>query len=95
MGLCFFGNKDYFIKPGEKTWRLDELKEFLAEKGIAIFDTCLKIRRTKGTASDKDLEVIEQADLDGMLHYAVPSLLPDNWQHLSSLSISTFRMQRK
>lgn len=68
-GLCFFGNKDYFIKPGEKTWRLDELKEFLAEKGIAIFDTCLKIRRTKGTASDKDLEVIEQADLDGMLHY--------------------------
>lgn len=73
IGLCFFGNKDYFIKPGEKTWRLDDLKEFLAEKGIAIFDTCLKIRRTKGTASDKDLEVIEQADLDGMLHYLTES----------------------
>lgn len=67
MGLCFFGDKNYFVKPGEKTWRLDELKAFLAEKGIAIFDTCLKIRRTKGTASDKDLEVVEKADLDGML----------------------------
>lgn len=67
MGLCFFGDKNHFVKPGEKTWRLDELKAFLAEKGIAIFDTCLKIRRTKGTASDKDLEVVEEADLDGML----------------------------
>ena len=67
MGLCFFGDKNHFVKPGEKTWRLDELKAFLAEKGIAIFDTCLKIRRTKGTASDKDLEVVEKADLDGML----------------------------
>lgn len=66
MGLCFFGDKNHFVKP-EKTWRLDELKAFLAEKGIAIFDTCLKIRRTKGTASDKDLEVVEEADLDGML----------------------------
>lgn len=67
MGLCFFGDKNHFVKLGEKTWRLDELKAFLAEKGIAIFDTCLKIRRTKGTASDKDLEVVEEADLDGML----------------------------
>lgn len=67
MGLCFFGDKNHFVKSGEKTWRLDELKAFLAEKGIAIFDTCLKIRRTKGTASDKDLEVVEEADLDGML----------------------------
>ncbi|MDD6854559.1 MAG: uracil-DNA glycosylase family protein [Prevotella sp.] len=69
IGLCFFGDKEHFVKPGEKTWHLDELKDFLAEKGIAIFDTCVKIRRTKGTASDKDLEVIEQADIDGLLHY--------------------------
>ena len=67
MGLCFFGDKNHFVKPGEKTWRLDELQASLAEKGIARFDTGLKIRRTKGTASDKDLEVVEKADLDGML----------------------------
>lgn len=67
VGLCFFGEKDYFVKQGEKTWRLGELRSFLADKGIAIFDTCLRIRRSTGTASDKDLEVVEQADLDGML----------------------------
>ena len=32
IGLCFFGDKEHFVKPGEKTWRLDELKDFLAEK---------------------------------------------------------------
>lgn len=40
---------------------------FLKEKGVALFDTALRIRRTTGTASDKDLEIIEKADLDGML----------------------------
>ncbi len=67
IGLCFFGDKNHFVIPEKKTYKLDELKSFLAEKGIAIFDTCLRIRRTTGTASDKDLEVVEKADLDGML----------------------------
>lgn len=67
MGLCFFGDKERFVDSGRKTYRLTELKAFLRDAGIAIFDTCLRIRRTTGTASDKDLEVVEQADLDGML----------------------------
>ena len=67
MGLCFFGDKLHFVDEANKTYRLDDLKSFLAESGIAIFDTCLRVRRTKGTASDKDLEVVEKADLDGML----------------------------
>lgn len=67
MGLCFFGDKSRFVDEAGKTYRLDALKSFLAERGIAIFDTCLRVRRTKGTASDKDLEVVEKADLDGML----------------------------
>lgn len=68
MGLCFFGDKMRFVDEAGKTYRLDALKQFLAEKGIAIFDTCQRVRRTKGTASDKDLEVVEKADLDGMLN---------------------------
>lgn len=67
FGLCFFGDKNHFVVPGEKTWKLSELKTFLAEKGVAIFDTALRIRRTKGTASDKDLEIVEPADIDSML----------------------------
>ena len=67
VGLCFFGDKLRFVDEGHKTYRLEPLKAFLRDKGIAIFDTCLRVRRTKGTASDKDLEVVRQADLDGML----------------------------
>lgn len=67
IGICFFNDKNRFVDAANKTYRLDELKAFLKERGIAIFDTCLRIRRTTGTASDKDLEVVEQADLDGML----------------------------
>jgi G:T/U-mismatch repair DNA glycosylase len=67
FGLCFFKDKDHFLKQGEKTWQLGELKAFLCHKGVAIFDTCLEIIRTTGTASDKDLEVVRKADLDGML----------------------------
>ncbi len=67
VGLCFFGDKLRFVDEGRKTYRLEPLKAFLRDKGIAIFDTCLRVRRTKGTASDKDLEVVRQADLDGML----------------------------
>lgn len=67
MGLCFFGDKLRFVDEAHKTYRLDELRHFLSEVGIAIFDTCLRVRRTTGTASDKDLEVVERADLDGLL----------------------------
>lgn len=67
FGLIFFGDKLYFVDEENKTYRLNELKLFLKEKGVALFDTALRIRRTTGTASDKDLEIVEPADLDGML----------------------------
>lgn len=67
FGICFFGDKMHFVDAENKTYRLEALKSFLSTKGVALFDTCLRIRRTTGTASDKDLEVIEKADLDGML----------------------------
>ena len=67
FGLIFFGDKLYFVDEENKTYRLNELKQFLKEKGVALFDTALRIRRTTGTASDKDLEIVQPADLDGML----------------------------
>lgn len=68
FGYIFFGDMFYFVNETDKTYRLNELKIFLNEKGVALFDTALRIRRTTGTASDKDLEIIEPADLDGLLH---------------------------
>ena len=67
FGHIFFRDKSYFVDEENKTYKLDLLKVFLKEKGIAIFDTALRIHRKKGTASDKDLEIVEVADLDGML----------------------------
>lgn len=67
FGLIFFNDKDHFVDAASKTFRLDELIPFLKEQGIALFDTATRIRRTTGTASDKDLEVVEETDLCAML----------------------------
>lgn len=67
FGLCFFADKNHFVDAEHKTFRLDEIKQTLLQRHIAIFDTALRIRRTHGNASDKDLEIVEPADLDQML----------------------------
>ena len=46
---------------------MDDLKAFLTSRGIALYDTCTQIIRTKNTASDKDLQVVEQTDIKAML----------------------------
>ena len=67
FGHIFFGDKMHFVNQEHKTFKLDALKSFLKEEGVAIFDTALRIRRTKNTASDKDLEIVEQSDIDVIL----------------------------
>ena len=67
VGLHFFGEKSHFVMDDEKRFRLDELVPFLRDKGIALYDTCTKIVRTKNTASDKDLQVVEETDIAAML----------------------------
>ena len=67
FGLVFFQDKDYFVVKDRKTFDVPKIIDFLKDKGIAIFDTALRICRTKNTASDKDLEIVEQSDLDAML----------------------------
>lgn len=67
FGINFFGDKDYFVVDDKKTFDLPKLKSFLTEKGIAIYDTAYRIRRTKNTASDKDLDIVEPVDIDAML----------------------------
>ena len=66
-GLCFFGDKDYFVDVEHKSFRKDLLEEFLTEKGVALYDTASAIVRTKGTASDKDLEEVTPTDIKALL----------------------------
>lgn len=66
-GLCFFDDKDYFVDAERKAFRKKQLVEFLTEKGVALYDTASAVIRTKGTAADKDLEVVTPTDLDALL----------------------------
>ncbi len=67
FGFIYFGDKLHFVDEEHKTYRLENIKAFLQEKGVALYDTAQKVIRTKNTASDKDLQIVEPSDLDGML----------------------------
>lgn len=67
VGLIFYGDKAHFVDPDGRRFLQDKLVDFLTAQGIALYDTCTRIVRTKNTASDKDLQVVEQTDLHAML----------------------------
>ncbi len=67
FGLHFFHDKLHFVDSERRTFRLEAIKAFLTQMGVAIYDTAVCVRRTKGTASDKDLEIVEPTDLDALL----------------------------
>ncbi len=64
MGLVFFGDKGHFWNESEKSFRLPEIKSFLNERGIALYDTGVAVRRLKDNASDKFLEIVETVNLE-------------------------------
>lgn len=67
FGLVFFGDKEHFVDTGAKSFRHEDIVAFLKEKGIGLYDTACAVRRTKNTASDKDLEIVEQTDVRALL----------------------------
>ncbi|ESK40211.1 hypothetical protein P256_00652 [Acinetobacter nectaris CIP 110549] len=67
IGLLFFKDVSYFLDIANKNFYLDKIKAFLHEYHIAIFDTAYKVKRLKGNASDKFLEVIEPSSLTTFL----------------------------
>lgn len=68
FGLCFFGDKLHFVDTEAKTFRLNQIVEFLESHAIGMYDTATAVRRLKNTASDKDLEVVEPTDLQAMVN---------------------------
>ena len=67
MGLVFLGDKDALWLPAEKKFDLDAIKKLMTEKHIALNDTAREVRRLKGNASDKYLEIVKQVSLDEIL----------------------------
>lgn len=68
FGLCFFDDKLHFVDTEAKTFRLNQIMEFLETHAIGMYDTATAVRRLKNTASDKDLEVVEPTDLQAMVN---------------------------
>lgn len=72
MGLVFYSDRDYFLVAGEKRFDESSIRDFCAERGIALTDTARAVRRLRGNASDNYLQIVEPLDLGAVL-----SRLPD------------------
>lgn len=68
MGQVFYGDRLHFWDDAESCFKLDDIKAFLDERGIALWDTGMAVRRLKDNASDKYLEIVEPIDLASLLH---------------------------
>lgn len=67
FGLVFCGDAQRLVDSKNKTFRLENIKSLLEERGIAIYDTACAVRRLSGNASDKDLQIVEKTDIPSLL----------------------------
>lgn len=67
IGLLFEGRPDALYLPDNKNFDELAIKHLLTEKHIAMNDTGRRVRRLKGNASDKFLEIIEPVNLQDLL----------------------------
>ena len=67
MGLIFYCDRDHFWDNENKRFRLSDIKAFLNEHGIALWDTAMAVRRLKDNASDKFLDIVEPINLGALL----------------------------
>lgn len=67
FGWVFLGDSQRLVDDEHKTFRLDDIKALLEERGIAIYDTASAVRRLSGNASDKDLQIVKKTDIPLLL----------------------------
>ena len=67
VGLVFFDDKDRFVDTSRKQFLVEEIIPFCEGKGLAFYDTASAVRRLKGNASDKFLEVVTPSDVPALL----------------------------
>lgn len=67
FGIIYFNDPLHLVIPESKSFRLDDIRALLTEKGIALNDTGKTVVRTRDNASDKYLEIIRPLDLDAAL----------------------------
>ena len=67
FGLIFFDDAAYFLNPSNKTFQEQRLRDFLQQKGVAIYDVAAQVKRQTGNASDLHLEIVQAIDLKAIL----------------------------
>ena len=67
FGLIFFQNKEHFLDTANKNFKQALIRDFLNEKGIAIFDTAYQVIRLKGNAADQFLQIKKRTDIAELL----------------------------
>ena len=67
IGLIFYGDRDAMWNKEQKRFDLDAIKSLLNRERIALWDTGMAVRRLKGNANDKFLEIVEPIDLAALL----------------------------
>jgi len=67
IGLIFKGDRYALYDSAARCFDLEAIKRLLDERGIALSDTGRKVRRLKGNASDKFLDIIEFVPLYDLL----------------------------
>ena len=67
FGIVFFDDRDYFIVDHAKSFNEAAIRQFLSEKGIALYDTAEEVIRHKGNASDQFLEIVKPVNLSAIL----------------------------
>ena len=66
-GEIWFGDRNHFVDTEHKCFKKDEIVAFLNEKGIALFDTAIAVKRLKDNASDAFLEIVDHTDIRALL----------------------------
>lgn len=66
-GLIFMGDHNALWDESCRRFDLDAIKSLLTRVGIALWDTGMAVRRLKGNASDKFLDIVEPIDLASLL----------------------------
>ncbi len=67
MGLIFMNDREALWLKDEKRFDLEAIKALLQREHIALWDTGMAVRRLKGNASDKYLEIVEPIDLGRLM----------------------------
>ena len=89
FGVVFFNDPNHFVDQPRRTYKLQELKQFLLEKRIAIFDTALRIERTTCASSSRLILTIYSSKFPNARLFSLRA----NWQLKLLPIITIFRLK--